>query len=672
MTRNSDVRWRSKVLKSSHEQSDEANRRFMREAQAISKIDHPNVVTLFDIIQQHEEHYMVMQYLEGSTLRERLAGGRMNLGEVLRIACEIASGLAAAHRVGIIHRDLKPENVMSTATGHNKVLDFGIAHLIDRTTLTSTGQLVGTLSYMAPEQIQGERIDERVDIYSLGVLIYEMLAGRPPFDSEKRAVVMYQVMNEDPVSLRTLMPDLPEEIDRIVSKAISRNPDDRYGSIEEMLHDLEVVRKLSDVRRVEEKLIARRKPPLGWKHVSIVVGILLAFVIINFLGRKDAGEAHRIVVLKWENTADDSDYNWLSSAIMDRLIRTLGRLEGFNIVSRHTVNSTLNTFKQASAAGLETFESADPWQRIGAAYMVSGRFEPRGHNLDITCELSDVSDGTLVASWTDEIPKTIRNPMVEFYHVIDRFAQKIAAELGAEWAEEPSRQAPHTVSIDALKHFQISTEYYEVRNIPETLKHLRLAVRYDSTFTNAHLYLARITRDLPERSKHLDLAMKYRYQAPNQVRWLAEAENLAERNEIELAIEKYESVLGENPESVIARSTIATMLLSKRRFEEAAMEFGVLRSINPLDFSYYNDWSTSYIEIGRKDRAVKILEDWRRTFPNEVAPLMAIISVQQALGFYDRALALCDTLAEISPGAELAQRGFILMHLGRLGAAAKP
>ncbi len=647
----------------------DANRLFLREAQVISQIDHPNVVTLFEVIHEEDCNFMVMQYVPGSTLRDVMSEKPLGYLEAIRIACEVGSGLRAAHELDIVHRDIKPENIMVTPKGLCKILDFGVARLVGRSTITEKGKIIGTLPYMAPEQIQGEQVDTRTDIYALGVLLFEMLSGRLPFDQVEEAALFYQITNVDPPSLRSLRPEIPENLETVVSKALRKNPSERYQSIEEMLHDLELIRSgLVDRYPSRERLYARKalaRRPSMWAGVVLLAAILI--LLINYI-RFDSSsprEEPRIMVMKWENTQNDEELAWLSSAIMDGLITSLGDLAGFRVITRQTVSSVVEILR-SKAAGFSTSSVFGIARQVGADYLVAGSFAMSRDSLRIDCRLDDLEKRVLVETWSRYIGNLDR----ELFTSIDAFAGNIAAALGADWKRGSAvgRQArgTSTRSLEALKYYENAMEYYEVGNMPASAENFKRAVEADPGFTAAHLYLGRVSTELSDREKHLTLAMEHRHASPSPLREIVEADFMVFNGANEEAIEKYEDILGLYPEEVTARVNLATLYQRSRRFHEAVAEYVVLSRINPFDYSFYPVWWMAYIEIGRKEKALHILEGWRRHGPNEERPLRELIRFHQTQGDYKAALAFCDTLSRLRPGADLSRRGFLYADMGRM------
>jgi eukaryotic-like serine/threonine-protein kinase len=227
------------------EEKEEYEGRFYQEAKAAGRLSHPNIVTIYDVGKSGDVAYIAMEFLQGKELRDIMnEGGLMPVDKALDIASQVAQGLAYAHEHGIVHRDVKPSNIMVAKDGHVKITDFGIARMASAAVHTQTGMVVGSPKYMSPEQVMGKEIDRRSDVFSLGVMLYEILTGQVPFNGENINAIMYQTLNSVPVPPRSVNPDVPEMANFIVSKALSKGPEDRYQNATDFAADLRACRDI--------------------------------------------------------------------------------------------------------------------------------------------------------------------------------------------------------------------------------------------------------------------------------------------------------------------------------------------------------------------------------------------------------------------------------------------
>lgn len=227
-----------KFLRPDAVENRELKARFLSEAEAAAALTHPNICVVYEIDEADELSFIAMEYVEGENLAQKIRKRPLPLDEALNLVTQVADGIQAAHERGVVHRDIKPGNVMIDAKSRAKVMDFGLAHLEEATKITRTGTIIGTPAYMSPEQVRGEKVDYRTDIWSLGVVLYEMVTGRLPFQGESGQAVALSIQNEQPEPTTALRSGIPKELDRIVSKALAKNPGERYQHVDELLVDL--------------------------------------------------------------------------------------------------------------------------------------------------------------------------------------------------------------------------------------------------------------------------------------------------------------------------------------------------------------------------------------------------------------------------------------------------
>ena len=255
----------------------EARERFVREAQAAAALEHPNICTVYEVDEADGQTFIAMSYIEGQSLKDKLKDGLLDIDEAKDIALQVAKGLKEAHEKGIVHRDIKPANIMLTSKGHAKITDFGLAKLSGGVDLTKTSTILGTVFYMSPEQARGEEVDHRTDIWSLGVILYEMLTNERPFKGKQDHTIIYSILHDEPSALVSLRPNVPEFIEQVISNSMAKDVVNRYQNVQELIHDLKgpsVLTHASD--QVYKKLKV--------KHKIILVGLVLLLLFTGIYG----------------------------------------------------------------------------------------------------------------------------------------------------------------------------------------------------------------------------------------------------------------------------------------------------------------------------------------------------------------------------------------------------
>ena len=329
-------------------------KRFQQEARAVVGLNHPNIVTVYEIGEDHSTHYIASELIDGETLRQRLARGPMRTDEVVDVAIQVASALAAAHEAGIVHRDIKPENIMLRPDGYVKVLDFGIAKLAEQevpATMpdeeavllveTNLGSILGTVRYMSPEQALGAPVDKRTDIWSLGVVLYEMVAGRAPFTGDTLREVMNSILTAEPPPLTNYVAQTPSELQQIVSTALCKEREERYQSAHELLDGLKSLR--SEMEFKERSTAAPWWLRWARSPATLVLVILtgaLAFAFPFYWHRNPTRSSipeKSIAVLPFENFSDNKENSYFAAGIQDDVLTSLAQIRELKVISRTSV-----------------------------------------------------------------------------------------------------------------------------------------------------------------------------------------------------------------------------------------------------------------------------------------------------------------------------------------------
>ena len=397
-----------KFLPSELTRDTEAKARFIHEAQAAAALNHPNIITVHEINEHEGQTFIVMEYLDGRTLKEKISEGArdeltspLRIDEAIDIATEIGQGLAVAHAKGIVHRDLKPANIFITRDNVVKILDFGIAKLAGgQTRLTKTGTTIGTAAYMSPEQAMGKEVDRRADIWSLGVILYEMLAGKPPFQGEYAQAVIYSIINEEPKTVRQLRPEVGSGLERIVAQALAKDPKDRYQDLADLLADLQAVAE--GLKPLKAKPRPLKGKILGMKKTYVLAGIvcltILTMLALFFLFPKHAQAYDSIAVLPLENLSGDPEQEYIAEGMHDALITDLAQLGG---LKRVIGRSSVMRFKKTSVSLRQIA------QELKVAALVTGAVLRSGNRVRVTAQL--INPVTEAQLWAHSYERDMRD-----------------------------------------------------------------------------------------------------------------------------------------------------------------------------------------------------------------------------------------------------------------------
>jgi serine/threonine protein kinase len=473
-------------------------KRFQQEAHAVVALNHPNILTVYEIGEDHSIHYIASELIEGETLRQRLTRGRMELNEAVDVAIQVASALAAAHQAGIVHRDIKPENIMLRPDGYVKVLDFGIAKLAEsafaETTAdgaesvtlgkTNLGSILGTVRYMSPEQACGEHVDKSTDIWSLGVVLYEMVTGHVPFTGDTSREVMSSILEKEPPPLTSYNKQTPAELQQIVSKTLRKDRDERYHSARELLEALKDLRHKLEVE-TELKRSTAAPPWLRWIRSPTAVVLLLfvaalALALPFYWSRNlttSSPPEKSIAVLPFLDLSETKDQEYFCDGMSEEIIDALAKVEGLRVVARASSFSFKGKGTDVNEIG----------KKLNVEDVLEGSLRREGNRVRVTAELINARSGFHL--WTE----TYDRELTGVFALQDEITRAVVDALKIKLAVSlPAREQRNTEVYDLyLQGLYFSNKSSE-EDLRRALNFFQGAVQKNPTFSRAWTGIAKV------------------------------------------------------------------------------------------------------------------------------------------------------------------------------------
>jgi serine/threonine-protein kinase len=605
--------------------------RFNQEAHAVSALNHPNIITIHEIEQDAPIPYMTTEYIEGVTLRDRMTQGRMKLEEALDVAIQTASALAAAHAKEIVHRDIKPENIMLREDGYVKILDFGLAKLMEKQATspeavtqvhTDLGAVIGTARYMSPEQARGLEIDGRTDIFSLGIVLYEMIAGRSPFMGATNHEVVAAILKEEPLPISNYLAQAPVRLQEIISRSLAKDRDARYQTIKELLNDLKAFRQDLEF---EVKLHARetgsgmgttagtgtdqfarittsepmsrptlsallersdqkRRQRMTFVSLGVLAAALVGFAVWYFM--RTGQSIDSVAVLPFVNVGGDTNTEYLSDGITESLINSLSQLPNLKVIARSSVFRYKGKEIDPQTVGRE----------LGVRAVLMGRVVQLGDQLSIQTELVDVDTQTRL--WGENYNRKVSDIIALQDEISREISEKLRLKLSGKEKEQLAKR--YTENSQAYQLYWKGRYLWNRRrpeDIREAIRDFQLAIDLDPNYALAYTGLA-------------DCYV------------LGNLLQMSPKEAMPIAIEKTQSALAIDPNLAEALTSLAKIKLSYEwDWAGAETEFRKALELKP-GYATAHQWYGVYLsEMGRHDESLR-----QRSRALELDPLSLSIS----------------------------------------------
>jgi serine/threonine protein kinase/Tfp pilus assembly protein PilF len=589
----------------------EEKERFVIEAKAAAALNHPNIATIYAIEESEGETFIAMEFIPGKELKNMVEGNPLPVEKATDIALQIAKGLQAAHNAGIIHRDIKSSNIMITGDDQVKIMDFGLAKVRGGSLVTKMGTTIGTTAYMSPEQARGEEVDHRADIWSFGIVIYEVLTGQLPFRGDYEQAIVYSMLNEQPDALNKFNPEVPTQLQNIVDKSLKKEKEGRYQNTSELLKDLSEFKAKNKPKQASQEAIGLKSLKRKIKFGAAILILLAAFVLsVKYLQRSDQqtestttsrtqSQLERLAILPFANLKSDPETDFLGYALADQIIGALAYVKNISVRPSSAVRKYQNEVPDIATAGHE----------LQVDYVLTGNYLKQENLVRLNVELVNVNSNELI--WREPIEVKYENA----FTLQDIVSKKVLEGLQLQFTPAEQKRIQGDVPQNPLAY-----EYYlKGISYPYTTQTNQLAVEMlekstelDSTFAPAYGALGNRLHRLANYRfggiKQIELAEKYLKKAsslnPDLLSALGKLALIyAETSRTEEAVGLTRKMLKINSNNPDAHSSLGYIYRYVGMLEESEREYDIAISLDPK--KEFRSAGITYLELGKYDKAIQ-------------------------------------------------------------------
>jgi len=602
-----------------------AKERFKREAKAAAALNHTNIVTIYEINEHEDQTYIAMEYVEGHTLKELITNHKLPITKVLDITTQICQGLSKAHEAGIVHRDIKPQNIIIDKEGRIKILDFGLAKIKGVAQLTKESSTIGTAHYMSPEQTLGKEVDHRTDIWSLGIILYEMLTGELPFKGDYEQAVIYSIINEEPKPVSDIRPDAPKEMEKIFNKTLAKEPSNRYQQTDELIEELKKIK----TGTIPEKYISPKRKSTKTKNTVILGIMLIAAIFIAgyfiFRGIKSQKPLDKTInKTQWENSvavlpfrdfSPKKDQEYFCDGMTDAIIGKLSQLKQLKIISLTSVLQYKNQARNIKKIG----------QELGVETILEGSIQKEGNKIRVNAQLINVAGDSHL--WQNTFDRELKS----LFSIQDDISRSIVNALKIELLREEKKllSTHHTRNMDAYHLYMQGRFFWRKRSeqgFKKSIEFYNQALKVDPDYALAYA----------------GLADTYSVMAWN--RYLPQKEGYTKAKTAALKALELNDKLAE------AHNSLAYILLDYEwKFEAARQEFERAIQLNPGYANAYHWYARYFVYQGNLDKAISKLKQALELDPLSPNVSYYLAGIYLYSGQLDKAMAVAKSALNIHP-----------------------
>ncbi|MFO7980407.1 MAG: protein kinase [Candidatus Aminicenantes bacterium] len=657
-----------KILNPEVSSDEQTIKRFRNELKLTRKISHRNICRVYDLSEYEGTYYISMEYVSGEDLKSLIHRiGQLTVGKAVIITRQICEGLNEAHRLGVVHRDLKPQNVMIDREGNAIIMDFGIARSMKSKGLTEDGAIVGTPEYMSPEQVEGKEVDGRSDIYSLGIILYEMLTGRIPFEGKTPLSVAVKQKSEKPIDPRRINPQIPEKISRLILKCLQKKQDDRYQDVSGLLKELEDIEKqMPDTDKVlpKRKTSASREITVNfnirkiWIPALIFISVLLVGIVIWKVipqGEVAVSEGGRpsLAVMHFENNTGDLDFDHWRKAISDLLIADLGQSKFLRVLSGEKLYDIL---KELDLEDVKTYSSKDINEvasKAGVQYILMGRLTKAGDKLRVNTTLLDAESETIIGR--EQIEGIGEESLFDMVDHLTRLVKEDFEFSSADIQADLDRNIRQitTDSQDAYRYYREGVNFKSQGEYMKAIPLLEAAAAIDPEFAMAYrgLYICYSNLGYQgEAIKNLEKAYEKREHVSKREYYSITAEYFRQTEKTyDKSIKAYSQLLQLYPDDEIANNNLGLLYMSLERWDEAVERLLVNKENNARGLQTYMNLANAYLAKGRPEKAVESLEYYLNHISESLYIRGDLAQIYMMQGRFEQALAELDKVLSKDP-----------------------
>jgi serine/threonine protein kinase/Tfp pilus assembly protein PilF len=671
-----------KLLKPEIAADNETIERFSNELKLARKIRHKNVGGMFDLGKAEGTLYLTMEFVPGEDLKRLIRRmGQFPTGKAVSVAEQISEGLSAAHHLGIVHRDLKPSNIMVDEEGNARIMDFGIARSLQEKRITGAGVMIGTPEYMSPEQVEGKDVDERSDVYSLGIILYEMLAGRVPFEGETPLSIAHKHKYEPPADPRTLNSQIPEDLSRVILRCLEKDKGKRYQTAEELRADLE---KIEQVLPTTERVAARKKPftsreitvkfnlkKLALPLFAVVVLAAAAIIVWKIIPHRKAPAARKIenslAVISFKNQTGDPAYDYLQEAIPNLLITNLENTGLFYVATWERMQDILKQMGVKPAKTIDSDLGFELCRREGIKAIAIGSFTKAGDVFRTDVKILDAESKNLLKS--ANIKGTGANSILDSQ--IDALSREISLGLGAEKEKVEAARLNikdiTTQSLQAYDYFLKGKAAYNLTYLDEAKEYMEKALDIDPTFAMAYIYLAWAnynTGDDKARNETIEKAMAFSNKTSQKDRLYLEAGYaLFIKQDLDKHYALLRELVQKYPDEKWAFHYLGDFLFTYRYdLAGASKQFEKWHELDPQDANALNHLINISGWMGDFKKAAEYIKMHDAVAPPDPYFLFVQSTMYANMGQLDKAIAKSKEALELRPGYHFSLLNLIILY----------